>query len=215
MINNIGINNIGKNDNNINIPWYSRTVNYNLANEIPKISNEKFNIEFPKPKSWETEQEKPQTNEAWQEQEQEQRQTQTEQEKNRVNVPTQEMPPIPAGKKKSNEEPDVIPDGIPVPAAFPYPEDWKVAIQIGETIWETWTPEQRTAYMMEAAKGISPDADMNKLKKGINYAVNYDYKHFNMGEYYNGLVEECGVVIAIVILIIILILIAIPGPQPI
>lgn len=203
------INNIGKNDNNINVPWYRRTVNYNLANDIPKISNEKFNIELPKPEPWEIEQENPQTNEAWQEQEQ--TQPQTEQEKNRVNVPTQEIPSIPVGKKKS-EEPDAIPEGVTVMDAIQATEDWNIAIKVGETIWDTWTPEQKTEFMLNVAEAMNADADKKKLRKGIDYAVSYDYKNFNMGEYYNGLVLQCGVAIAIFIIIIAMIII--PGPQP-
>lgn len=201
------INNSQQND--ISIPWYRATVNKVPSNRVP-INNVKIDIHLPKPEP----KPKPQTEE--QPQEQEQRETEdskareTETQDNRGKVPTPEIPPIPAGKKKPEEEPAGQPAGIPVTAAEQ--DSVEVAKALGKAYWNSLNTEQKADLLYNLAHGMKPKANEDRLWKGVKFAVSYDYTNFNLGNYYNGLVLECGVVLAIIILIIAAILI--PGVPP-
>lgn len=182
------------NGNNISIPWYRQTVNFNAKQENSIPNNVKFDINLHKPKPQQNPQQNPQENEA--------REPVTQDLKGKVPGPV--LPPFPIPEKKPQEQPT----GIPVNVAEPI--EWKTAGKIGQSIWASWDTEQRANFVFNLLHGFRPNDDEKKLWAGAKYAAGYDYSSFNMGEYWNGLVLVCGVVAAITIMTIIVVVVVVP-----
>jgi hypothetical protein len=198
-------NNNNANENNIAIPWYKRTINANIQQEA-QISNVKFNINIP-PRPEQPKEEVRQEQEQEQEAEQPEEQPETESKLARESHPN----PYPWVVPKKGKQPDEKPTGAGVPV-FTFESLKESALSLGESVWNLLSEQQKREFLFNAAQGVNPFINQKQLLKGIDFAVSYDYTHFNMGKYYSGLVAESGIVVATVILIIAAI--AIPGIPP-
>jgi hypothetical protein len=203
-------NNNNANENNIAIPWYKRTINANISEPVLQPSNIKFNIPFPpKPNEGGEGQEQEQEQEQEQTEEQTEEQAETEAKLGRESHPYPFPYPYPVPKRGKNPEEKPVGSGVPVYTAESFKQ---TALNLGESVWDLLSTQQKKDLLLSLAQGVNPLLNSNRLSKGIGFAIDYDYKHFNMGKYYSGLVAECGIVTATVIMVVVAI--AIPGIPP-
>lgn len=178
-------------DNKIKIPWYRTKVNKHipLKNYTPK--HFKFEIKLPEPKG----QIKPDTSLVTNPVMENQPSTEFSKEENLYRFPYQ-IPDVvltPTGKPQEDE-------GILSPVISSISENLGQSLTLN--IWNTLTTDQKVNTLLKIADTISPMSNDDEIASGIYYAVSYDYSNFNLNEYYNELVDQCGVVTALAIMAI-------------